>query len=1044
MQLADFSIRRPIATYVIMATTILLGIISFTRLPVDLMPDVSFPTLSVRTAYPGVGPEEIERLITEPIEKSLASAPGVEHVTSTSSEGSSQVRVAFEWGTDLDEAADEVRTRLDRVRGALPDESEPPFLFKFDVSQFPIMFLGISGDMDPRRLRQVAEEEVQYRLERVPGVAATDIQGGFRREIHVRLSLDKVKALNLSLEQVLASIRGETLNLPAGQLKEDKFEILLRTQGEFTSVDEIRDLVLTTRGGIPLLLRDVATIEDSHEEVRGMIRIDGKPGIRMSVRKQSGSNTVEVAEAVHREMEQINREVPGVQIWSIIDSSRFIKQSINNVRDSAFWGSLLAIGVLFLFLRNIRSTIIIGISIPISVIATFALMYFYGFTLNTVSFGGLALGVGMLVDNAIVILENIFRHREAGMPRAEAALVGTREVGTAIVASTLTSVAVFVPLVFLGGMSGILFKEMAWVVAFVQFFSLFVALTLVPMLCAKYLKMDYEIVHNALSARLVRVSGRVLDGLDSEYQKAIHWALRHRKTVVLSAIILFFGSLALIPFIGVEMEPETDEGEVRVGLELPAGTGLEETDRVTLQVEKILRESVPETEHMLSEIGGSGGGFGGPSTVNTSSIRLKLVDKSKRSRSTMAVASDLRGKLSGIPGVIARPRAGGGNFALRRGQQTDDRLSIEVRGHDLVAGQQLALKVRRIAEEVDGVSDAIVTRREGRPEMRVHVDRARASAMGISVAQVATTLRTAVGGTRAAYFRDAGDEYNILVRFGEADRDNIESVVNLPISTPTGETVPLASVVRLERTEGPMVIERKDQERIITVAANLDGRDMGSVMGDLIKRLEELQPLPAGFVLIHGAEYEEQQKAFRDLIMTLILAIVLVYLVMAAQFESLKYPFLIMFSVPLAAVGVVLALFLTETTFNMQAFIGVIMLAGIVVNNAIVLVDYVNHMRFEQGHSLAESVEIGSRRRLRPILLTTLTTCLGLVPMALGVGEGSELQAPMARVVIGGMISSTLITLIFIPTLYTMFEGRRARVPEEQLAPEAGLIPEGS
>jgi HAE1 family hydrophobic/amphiphilic exporter-1 len=881
------------------------------------------------------------------------------------------------------------------------------------------------------------EDQILYRLERVPGVASADIRGGLRREIHVDLSLEKLRGYNLSIPNVVQVLRRENLNEPVGPVTEGTFELLIRTQGEFKDVAQIANLVLTVKDGVPVYVKDVAVVEDSHEEIRDMVRVNGKPGMRLSVRKQSGANTVAVADAVKKELERINRDYPDLAIIPIMDQSEFIRQSIDNVRDSAVYGSILAILVLFLFLRNLRSTVIIALSIPVAVISTFGLMYFSDFTLNTMSFGGLALGVGMLVDNAIVVLENVFRHRESGRSLVDSAVEGTSEVSSAILASTLTTLAVFVPMVFLSGMSGIMFQQLAYVIAFALLSSLIVALTIIPVLCSRYLRIaEPDARRHPTLQKIVHRSGEMLDWLDLEYQKAIHWALAHRRTVAYGTVALLAGSLLLSPMIGFELMPETDEGEVRVSLELPAGTRVETTAAVSEEIEALVLREVPETEHVLTEVGGGGWR---ESNTHTASIRLQLVDRSERERSSQEIANALRPKLMRRPGVRAFARAGGGNFMMRMGRGGEDRIGIEIRGHDLQVASALALQVKEIVENVPGITDAQISRKEGMPEMVVRVDREKAASMGLNVSDLADSMRTTVGGRIASMFRQGGNEYNILVRLQESDRQALTSVEQIPVYTPVGQTVPVSSLVRMERREGPISIARKDQERVVSVSANFDGRDLGSIMADIDAGIRS-RALPRDFAILYGGEYEEQQEAFRGLLFCFILAVILVYMVMAAQFESLRDPLVILCSIPLAGIGVLLMLFLTDTTFNIQAFIGVIMLAGIVVNNAIVLVDYTNLLRRRDGLPLRQAVELAGRRRLRPILMTTLTTVLAMIPMALGLGEGGEVQAPMARVVIGGLLVSTLITLLLIPTLYTTVEERSAE--QESVEDERATGPE--
>jgi HAE1 family hydrophobic/amphiphilic exporter-1 len=1038
MNLPRFAIRRPITVSMICSVAILLGSVSFFLLPVDLMPDIEFPALTVATSYPGVAPEEMENLVTRPIERSISSAPGVERITASSSEGQSRVTVQFVWGTNLDEAANEIRTRVDRLRNALPDDAEPPTLFKFDVSQFPILFMTVSSDRDPRELRQFVEDQILYRLERVPGVAAADIRGGLKREIHVDLSLEKLRGFNLSIRNVVDVLRRENLNEPVGPVEEGDFELLLRTQGEFQNVEQIRNLVLATRAGVPVYVRDVAVVEDSHEEIRDMVRVDGKPAIRLSVTKQSGSNTVAVARAAKEELARIGRDFPDLSVLPIMDQSEFIELSINNVRNAAVLGSLLAIVVLFIFLRNIRSTFVIAFSIPVAVISTFALLYYNDFTLNVMSFGGLALGVGMLVDNAIVVLENVFRYREAGQSRIDAAVDGTNEVSTPIIASTLTTLAVFVPLVFLSGLSGVMFQQLAYVIAFALLCSLIVALTIIPLLCSRYLRIaEPDRDRHPIMQKIVHESGELLNRLDDEYQHIIHWALEHRRTVAWGTAAVFLGCLLLVPLLGFELMPETDEGEVRIDIELPAGTKLDATAAVAEEIEALINEDVPEIEHVLMEVGGGGWR---QSSTHRANFRIKLVDQSQRSRSSKEIADALRPKLMRRPGMRGFARAGGGMFMMRMGRSGQDRIAVEIRGHDMEMASDLSMAVKELVEEVPGVTDSQISRREGMPEMLVRVDREKAATMGLNVSDLADSLRTTVGGRIASMFRDGGREFNILVRLQRSDRQRLESVENIPIYTPVGQTVPVSSLVSMQRREGPVSIERKDQERLVTVSANFTDRDMGSVISDISDGLREI-PTPPEFAMIFGGEFEEQQKAFNGLVLCLILAVILVYMVMAAQFESLRDPLVILFSIPLASVGVILILFLTNTTFNIQAFIGIIMLAGIVVNNAIVLVDYINLLRRRDGLPLRQAVELAGRRRLRPILMTSLTTVLAMVPMALGIGEGGEVQAPMARVVIGGLTASTLITLIFIPTLYTIVEEITGRQKREVEEPSTGAEP---
>ena len=1032
MNLTHLAIRRPVFITVVFLIITLLGSVSFMRLPVDLMPDVSFPTLTVQSNYGGVGPEEMEELVSIPLERALSATPGIEEITSRSSEGNSRIRLSFAWGTDLDSATDEVRARLDRVRGQLPDDASTPTVFKFDVSDIPIIFMGVSGEMGPLELREFTDKQLKYRFERIAGVAQANVWGGLSREIHVNLDRSQMHALRMNPNQVMAALRRENVNEPVGQVVEGDFEVLMRTEGEYQSLDEIRRTMVTRRGGQPVYISDIAEVEDSYQEVRSLVRIDGRPGLRMGVWKQSGANTVDVAKEVQKEIERANQDFGHIHISSIMDTSKFIESAVANVRNAALYGSLLAVFILLLFLRNFRSTLVVAISIPISVIAAFGLMYFYGFTLNTVTFAGLALGVGVLVDNAIVVLENIFRHRQEGVERKEAARRGTKEVALAITASTLTTIVVFLPVVFMSGVTGVLFQQLAWVVSISLFCSLLVSLTLVPLLSSRFVRVREPNPSNLLYG-LVHRMALGLEALDKSYAQGIRWSLRHPGLIIFATLVLLLSSLMLLPFIGFELEPETDEGEVMINLELAEGTRLEVTEQFALRAEEMVKEQVPEARSVMTEVGSQGGWRS--ATTHTVNMRVSLTPKSERTRSSQEVARALQPSFGSLPGVVTRIRASGGGYMRRMGQGGQDRLSLDIRGYDIDQSFNLAVQIKRMAESLEGVSDARISRSAGRPESQIIIDRDKASTMGLSVSDIATTIETSVGGTRATYFREGGEEYGILVRYKKEDRLSTEDVLAIPIQTPGGQVVPLQSLVRFERSEGPLEIQRKDQQRVVTVLANLSGtRDIGSVVGEFQEQLRSLN-VPPDLAIVFSGEWEEQQEAFRLLQLSLALAVILVYLVMAAQFESFKYPFLIMFSLPLASIGVLLALFLTDTTFNTQAFVGAIMLVGIAVNNAIVLVDYVLQLQRDHGLSLVDSLVTGGRRRLRPILMTTLTTVLGLTPMALGLGEGAELQAPMARVLIGGLMSSTLITLFLVPTLFLTMEKVRFGRRQEKLDP---------
>ena len=1022
MSIPRLAIERPITMFMLSAVVILIGGMSLVRLPVDLMPDVSFPSITVRVTYAGVGPLEMEELVTRPIEQALSAVAGLERLESTSQEGSARVTLNLAWGTDLNEAADDIRNRLDRVRGRLPEEADAPVMFKFDATSFPIMGVGLEGDYDRVKLREIAEHDLSQRLERVPGVAAVTVEGGLRRQIHVELSKEKIRALDLPVDRVVNLLRTENQNIPLGEIDEGDRTFLVRSQGQFASLNEISDLVVMTREGVPVYMRDIAEVKDSTEDFRSFTRINGKPGVRLRITKQSGTNTVEIATAVRAEIVKINREVPSITLTPLDDSSIFINRSIHAVQEHALVGGFLVMAIIFLFLRNLRATFIVFTSIPISVIGTFALLYFNGYTLNTMTFGGLALGIGMIVDASIVVLENTFRHMEHGKDRMTASIDASEEVWSAILASTLTHIAVFVPLLFLTGVSSIMFKQLSVVVMFSLTMSLFVAVTIVPVLCSRLLKLPPPVSERrGLAGRLYTASERFLDGMDEKYSRIIHVALKHRPTVLGIGTACVVAAVMILPTIGFELMPQTDEGEVRVTAELPVGTRAELAEGIAIRLEGLAKEYVSEAEDVITQAGG-GGGFGPGGGGNRVNMTLRLVTKDKRTRSSEQIARDLNRQLPGIiPGVIIQTQATGGNQQQNRlFGGGDSRIALEIQGDDLQISQRVAQGAKTMMDRVPEVRNARVGRDDGRPELAIQVDRPKAALLGLSVTGVANSIRTSVGGTQAAYFREAGNEYPIIVRLREEDRGRVEDISNILLSTSEGKVIEAKNLMTVRNQAGPTEIQRKNQERIIRVTAEPQAA-LSEAMAAVNARLSEVT-VPEDMRISFGAEAEEQARAFSQLQMMLLLAILLVYAVMASQYESLRDPFIIMFSVPLAAIGVVLALKLTGTTFSLQAYIGVIMLAGIVVSNAILLVDYTNILRRRDHVPLREAVEKAGRTRLRPILMTSLATMLGLVPMAMGIGEGAELQAPLARVVIGGLLASTLITLVFVPTVYTIFE----------------------
>ena len=1020
MKLSEFSVRRPIFTTMVTLIVVVLGAVSLSRLRIDMLPNIELPTLTISTGYEGASPEVMERLVTQIIEEIVATVPGVEDMTSTSSEGNSRIRVSFVWGTDIDVAALDVQGKLEDELNELPDDIVRPRIRKFDIASFPVVLLGISSRLDPVELTQLIEDQVRYRFARVPGVAQVDLWGGYDREVRIELYPDRIKALGLPLDLVVQAIENANLDLPAGKIEQGRYEVVLRAPAEYTDLNQIRNTVVTLRDGAAVTLGQIADVRDTYEKLTRIVRVNGERGLRVAIRKQADANTVEVSKRILAEIEAVNQAYPQIEVLPVINQGNFIERSISNVARSVVYGGGLAILILLLFLRNIRSTMVISLAIPISVIATFALIYFAGLTLNLMTLGGLALGVGMMVDSSIVVLENTYRHRDENREHpVQASVQGAREVGPAIVASTVTTLVIFLPLVFVRGVSGILFTDLAIVVMFSLACALVVALSLVPMLTSRLMRL-HEPVAGRQSAWISWMSSKAesfVANLFNAYRDLLVWVLDHRWITVMSAVICLGVSLLLLPLIGTELLPPSDEGEVRVSGEMEVGTRLELVDKQTRKMEDVVLSAVPEAVSSVVSVGASGWN---PADAAEGEIRLALTPSAQRKRSNVDIAEDLRQRLTNtIPGMDIRTRAPQGQFLLDRLLGGDQGLTVDVRGFDLQTLDELARLVAESIQDIQGITDIQVSRKAGIPQQEIKVDRDKAADLGLSVRDVTEIIETAVAGTRAGEFRAGNDSYRILVQLKDAEKRSLDEILDLTLSTSSGEQVAIRNLVSTASGRGPILIERKDQQRLIRVEANVSGRAMGSVAADVQSALQTI-PRPTGYDLLVAGNFEEQQEAFHELMISMLLALVLVYMVLACQYESFIDPLVVMFSVPLAVVGVLLTLFLTQTTFNIQSTIGCIMLGGIVVNNAILLVDQAGQLTMK-GSSVRDAVVEAGRRRLRPILMTTLTTIFGLLPLALGVGEGAEAQAPLARAVVGGLTGSTLITLVLIPAVYSLF-----------------------
>jgi HAE1 family hydrophobic/amphiphilic exporter-1 len=1009
MKITGTAVNRPIATTMVFLILIIVGAMGFRFLPVDLLPQIEYPQLTIRTNYPNVGPEEIEKIITDRVENAVAGVPNVEEIRSDSEEGRSRVTLEFSQGTNIDEAANDVRAAIDRIRDDLPPEVESPRIWKFDPDNFPVIILGARSPRGMEELTRILEREISQRFEQIPGAGSVDIWGGVYRQIEVRLKRDRLASSQLSATDVQDALLRDNVTLPGGDMREGTSDIYVRTRGEYQSIDQIASTIITVIDGKPIRIRDVAEVVDGYEDINRLVQIDGLPMVRLGIRKQSGANTVAVAEKAREIMHQINEERDDLDLMVVVDQSDFIKSSIRNVQKSALWGGLLAIFVLYLFLRNGSTTFIIALSIPISMISSFGLLYFNNLTLNQMSFGGLALGIGLIVDNAIVVLENIVRLRENGRDMKESALVGTKQVTGAIIASTLTTMVIFLPVIFMRTISGMLFQELALVVVFALLCSLFVALTLVPMLGSHYLTIQPKREGESGSSR----TGAWFVALENGYSRILEGALHHRMLVIVATAVLLAVNVYLWTLLPVELAPQTDADEIDVELEMAQGTNIAVVNEYLYELEKIVREAAPmdDVRHMTIEI-----------RPGDAEVELTLKGADDRTLDSYVIADRIRRHVAGrIPGADIRVQAQSGLWMLRRlfGSGSGQAVELELRGYDLDIADQLAQEIKKVMDRVPEIEDTRISRREGQPEQNLIVDREKIADLGLSVGQIARVIQTNVGGTQAGVFREGGEEFPIVVRLQPDDRLSTLDLGNVAVRTSTGQIIPISAVLQTDRRRGPTEIERVDGQRVTYITANLRS---GAALGDVIEELKtELRdvPLPRGFSLVFSGEYVEQQKARKDFILSIIMAVVLIYMVMAAQFERFLDPLIVMVSVPLAIIGVVPTLLITGTSLNVQSLMGVIMLIGIVVNNAIVLVDYINLMRREHELGIFDAVLQSGRRRLRPILMTTCTTALGMLPLAFGTGAGGEIQAALARAVIGGLIVSSLITLVLIPAVYT-------------------------
>jgi HAE1 family hydrophobic/amphiphilic exporter-1 len=1070
MGLIDFSLRRRVTISMAAVALVLFGLVAFGRLSINLLPDLSYPSITVETKLQGAAPAEVEALLTRPIEESVGIVAGVNRLTSVSKPGLSQVTLEFEWGRNMDFASIDVRQKLDLVR--LPREADKPVLLRFDPANDPILRLYATGGVDLFQLRYVAEEVLKKDLESTEGVAAIKVNGGYEEEIQVRVDEGKLALLGLSIQDVNEKLLRENVNQAGGSLYEEEARYLVRSSNEFLDLDDIMDTVVMSHEGRNVRVSDIALVSRGHKQREVITRFGGEEAVELAIYKEGDANTVQVAKAVENRLGNVAGELPeGIEVVTGIDQSEFIQASIREVLMNALLGGAIAIMVLLLFLKDTRSTFIIGISIPISIVTTFFLMYRTGTTLNIMSLGGLALGVGMLVDNAIVVLEAIFKHREAGASSFDAARKGASEVGRAVAASTLTTVAVFLPVVFLQGIAAQLFRDMALTVSFSLLASLAVALTLIPMMAAVIGSVEDGMVRlrttetggswlrQALRFVFVTIPTWVLFGLrwalrqlgrllaflsrpfvwafdtalawvSATYPKLLRGSLKARPVVLALALVAFAGSIWLIPRLGFDLIPTFSQGEFSFFVELPEGTPIEVTDRFIAEVQSVLEDD--ESVATFSSIaGGRGLSLTSTGTEGENAARLQVrMAPGTTPQQEEVLISELRDRLD---------RSGLARYKFERPTFFSFRtpIEVEVYSDNLTELHTAANSLKTEIEEIPGLVDVKSSAEMGNPELQIVFDRNQLAQLGLNLGNVADTVRNKVQGEVATHFTEGDREIDIVVRSVEIGRASVDDVQDFIVAQRDGVPIYLKSVAKISLQEGPSEIRRIGQDRAAVVSGNLSGRDMGAVAEDVRTTISE-QVFPVGVTAALSGQEEERAEALQSLLLAMALAIFLVYLVMASQFESFLHPFIIIFTLPLGAIGVIGALAMTGRSINIVAMIGAVMLAGIVVNNAIVLVDAVNQRR-RGGMGSTEALISAGQDRLRPILMTSATTILGLLPMAIGLGEGAELRAPLAITVIGGLSVATLLTLVVIPVVYSLVDRKEVDRVEEQ---EGDEVPE--
>ncbi len=1026
MSIYSSSVKRPITTILVFVAMIVIGLYSLVQLPVDLYPEIELPFISVLTTYPGTSASDVETNVTRPVENALNTIANLKELNSTSSDGLSVVFLQFEYGSNLDEAMNDIRSNLNFVRRLLPDGCEEPTIVKFNSSMMPIIFYAITSKESYEGLEKILDEKVVNPLNRINGVAAVSLSGVPGRNIYVDIDPRKMEAYNLSLEQVANILRAENINLPAGSIEMGLTDYALRIQGEFPESDILKDIVVSNYNGNAVYLRDIAEVRDTIRESKYDTRINGSLGMGLYVQKQSGGNTVKVTKEIEKTIEQVKKDLPpDVKIEKLFASATFIQDAIKNLSETLLFAAIFVVLVVLFFLGRWRATFIIILTIPISLVVAFIYLFISDASINIISLVSLSIAIGMVVDDAIVVLENITKHIERGSRPREAAIYATNEVWLAVIVTTLTVVAVFFPLTFVKGLTGVLFRQLGMSVTIVIITSTLAAISLTPTLSALLLKY-YPIKKDAPFWTYDGSIRKGLDWFDGLYEKTLRWALRHKTFVIITSFLIFFSSMGLFFFIKTEFFPEADESQINTTIELQTGTRVERSIATAARLDSLFMTKYPEVDIVSTSTGSDDqGGWASIFSAGGTHIirqRIRLLPVEERKRDVWEIAEEMRKDLSTFPEIInytvSTTDASMGGF----GGNTID---VEVYGYDIAETNIVANELAEKIKKIKGAKDVTISRGKSKPELQIVFDQEKLIASGLNTASAANAVKNRISGYIATQLRQSGSEYDIIVRFKKDSRNTLTKVENIGIPTPTGQLVRLGEIAQFKEYWAPPSIERKRKERVVTVSLTPYKRSFTALQADLQKAIDST-PKPSGVMVQISGAIQEQMDTFKDLALLLVVSLILVYLVMASQFESLRMPFIIMFSIPFAFSGVAIALFFTNTALNVISGIGAVLLIGIVVKNAIVLVDFINLMR-GRGLKLYEAIAVSGRSRLRPVLMTSLTTILAMVPLALGIGSGSELWSPMGVAVIGGLVFSTFVTLVLVPIVYAVFVKRVER-----------------